>query len=175
MELNYIPSTTKSCPQIIKLNYPTSVSDLTDQKRTCASCVSRKWDKKKQWATCSGTGSERAMGAEWWLFPKMQETLQQLLWPWLLKPITLTEQPLLCTAPLSVPLPWKAFLSKSLIPHVNGDSTINCTVISYSGNVNSRVFQQWLGTVWLMCSSWWGWIKPINVFLSLQGDLPSRF
>lgn len=146
-EFSYTPSITKSCPQIIKLNYPTSVSDLTDQKRTCASFVSRKWDKNQQWAMCSGTGSETAMGAEWWLFPKMQKMLQQLLQPWLLQPITLAEQTLLCTAPLSVLLPWKAFLSKSLIPHVNGDSTINYIVISYSGNVNSRVFQQRLGTV----------------------------
>ena len=144
----------KSCPQITELIYPTSVSDLTNQKRTCASSVSWKWDKNQKWAMRSGTGTETTMGAEWWQFSKIQATLRQLLQP-CLQPIILTKQSFLSAAPLFVLPPWRACSVRSSVPHVKGDSIINCAVTSCFGNVNSRLFPQWLGTVWLMLSSWW--------------------
>lgn len=138
--------TWKLWSQVIELIYSKSASDLIYQKRTHASYVSWKWDKNQKWAIDSGTGTEAAMGPEWWPFSKTQAMLAQLLQP-SLQPITLTKPSLLSAALLLVLPPWRACSYGSSVFYVKEDRIINCPVFSYFGNLNSRLFPQWLKTV----------------------------
>lgn len=89
---------------------------------------------------------EAAKGPDWWPLSKTQAMLTQLLQP-SLQHIIPTKPSLLCAALLLVLPPWRACSYGSSVFYVKEDRIINCPVFSYFGNLNSRLFPQWLKTV----------------------------